>query len=144
LADAYASSGFDPAGPDGGLTDDFDDDGFTNEQEYWADTDPTDDASYLQLRNLSISGANANLVLDKDSAAPRAYVIHTARQLVGSGWDWTVLGTNSSTNGVLPVGNATNALLLFRVSIPANKRSTRPFPRRAGLTPRPSFLRGFS
>ena len=118
-ADAYASSGFDPAGPDGGLTDDFDDDGFTNEQEYWADTDPTDDASYLQLRNLSISGANANLVLDKDSAAPRAYVIHTARQLVGSGWDWTVLGTNSSTNGVLPVGNATNALLLFRVSIPA-------------------------
>ena len=58
-------------------------------------------------------------MLDKDSAAPRAYVIHTARQLVGSGWDWTVLGTNSSTNGVLPVGNATNALLLFRVSIPA-------------------------
>lgn len=118
-ADAYAVSGFDPAGPNGGLTDDFDNDGYTNEQEYWADTDPTDDTSYLQLRSLSISGANANLVLDKDSAAPRAYVIHTARQLVGSGWDWTVLGTNSSTNGVLPVGNATNAMLLFRVSIPA-------------------------
>jgi hypothetical protein len=49
-AGAYAASGFDPDGPDGGLTDDdFDHDGYTNEQEYWADTDPTDDASYLQL-----------------------------------------------------------------------------------------------
>jgi len=118
-AETYAASGFDPDGPNGGLSDDFDNDGYTNEQEYQADTDPTDDESYLQLQNLTLSGSDLNLVLDKDSAAPRAYVIHTARQLVGSGWDWTVLGTNSSTNGVLPVANATNQMLLFRISIPA-------------------------
>ena len=119
-ASAYAGSGFDPNGANGGLTDDFDNDGYTNEQEYWADTDPTDDSSYLQLQSLTISGSTANLVLDKDSAAPRAYVIHAARQLVGNGWDWAVLGTNSSTNGVLPIGNATNPVLLFRVTIPAS------------------------
>ncbi|HPT17312.1 MAG TPA: hypothetical protein PK388_08520, partial [Kiritimatiellia bacterium] len=94
-------------------------DGYSNEQEYQADTDPTDDESYLQLQNLTLSGSDLNLVLDKDSAAPRAYVIHTARQLVGNSWDWTVLSTNSSTNGVLPVANATNQMLLFRISIPA-------------------------
>ena len=119
-ADAYASSGFDPNGANGGLTDDFDNDGFTNEQEYWADTDPTDDSSYLQLQSLTTAGSTVNLVLDKDSAAPRAYVIHAASQLVGNGWDWAVLGTNSSTNGVLPIGNATNPVLLFRVTIPAS------------------------
>ena len=58
-------------------------------------------------------------MLDKNSAAPRAYVIHTARQIVDNGWDWTVLGTNSSTNGVLPVVNATNPALFFKVTIPA-------------------------
>jgi hypothetical protein len=69
-------------------------------------------------RSLSISGANATWCSTRIPPL-RALVIHTARQLVGSGWDWTVLGTNSCTNGVLPVGNATNAMLLFRVSIPA-------------------------
>ena len=114
-----AAAGLDPEGPDGGPADDYDDDGYPNDSEYWADTDPLDETSFLQLRNLTISGTDLNLVLDKDSAAPRAYVIHTARQLVGNGWDWTVLGTNSSTNGILPINNATNPMLLFRITIPA-------------------------
>ncbi|MGD9613459.1 MAG: hypothetical protein AB7V22_11245, partial [Kiritimatiellia bacterium] len=118
-AGTYAVSGFDPDGPNGGLSDNFDGDEYTNEEEYWADTDPTDPNSFLQLQSLTIAGSTANLVLDKDSAAPRAYVVHTASQLVGNRWDWTVLGTNSSTNGVLPIGNATNSMLLFRISIPA-------------------------
>jgi hypothetical protein len=140
-AETYAASGFDPDGPNGGLSDDFDNDGYTNEQEYQADTDPTDDESYLQLQNLTLSGSDLNLVLDKDSAAPRAYVIHTARQLVGNGWDWTVLSTNSSTNGVLPVANATNQMLLFRISIPAPVKPRNGVPhRRAGDMPALHFF----
>mgnify|MGYP003601668790 CR=1 FL=1 len=116
-----ANAGLDPDGANGGPSDNFDGDPYTNEQEFQADTDPTDSDSFFQLQNLSFSGSSSdlNLVLDKNSAAPRAYVIHTARQVVGNGWDWTVLGTNSSTNGVLPIVNATNPALFFKVTIPA-------------------------
>ena len=114
-----SDSGIDPQGADGGISDDFDGDGSLNGQEYWADTDPADSNSVFQLRNLNISGTDLNLILEKNSAAPRAYVIHTARQVVGNGWDWAVLGTNSSTNGILPINNATNPMLLFKVTIPA-------------------------
>ncbi|HAL92967.1 MAG TPA: hypothetical protein DCM68_08095 [Verrucomicrobia bacterium] len=113
------AAGLDPQGANGAPGDNYDGDGFTNEEEYSADTDPTDPSSFLQFQNLSFSGTDLNLVLDKDSAAPRAYVIHAARQLAGNGWDWTVLGTNSSTNGILPINNATNPVLMFKITIPA-------------------------
>ena len=114
-----SAAGIDPDGANGGPSDDYDGDGRTNEQEYWSDTDPMDDNSFLQIQNVTISGNNLNLTLDKDSAAPRAYVIHAATTgLVSNGWNWFVVGTNSSTTGVLPV-NATNPALMFKITIPA-------------------------
>lgn len=114
-----SAAGIDPDGLNGGPADDYDGDGRTNEQEYWSDTDPMDDNSFLQIQNVTISGNNLNLTLDKDSAAPRAYVIHAATTgLVSNGWNWFVVGTNSSTTGVLPV-NATNPALMFKITIPA-------------------------
>ncbi len=113
------AAGLNPSGANGGPSDDYDGDGRTNEQEYWADTNPMDDESFLQIENLSISGSDLNLTLDKNSAAPRAYVIHAATTgLVNNGWDWFMVGTNSSTNGVLPV-NITNSALMFKITIPA-------------------------
>ena len=114
-------AGVDPEGANGGATDDFDGDGRTNEQEYWSDTDPADSNSFLQIQNLSINGATLNLMLDKmtSNAAPRAYVVHAAHEIAGNGWSWSVLGTNSSTSGVIPINNVSNTLTIFRVTIPA-------------------------
>ncbi len=112
-------AGIDLEGPNAGPNDDFDNDGRPNGDEFWADTSPVNSNSFLQIQNISLSGTDLNLTLDKDSAAPRAYVIHTAHQVVGNGWDWTVLGTNESTTGILPVSNPTNPVLLFKITIPA-------------------------
>ena len=116
--EAAAFAGFDPAATNGVPSADFDGDGRSNEEEYWADTDPTDALSFLQIQNVTISGATLNIVLDKSSAAPRAYVIHAASQVAGSGWNWGVLETNQSTTGLLPL-NATNPILMYKITIPA-------------------------
>ena len=113
-----AAAGMDPDGPNGGASDDYDGDTYPNEQEYWADTSPTNANSFLQIQALSIDGSNFSLDLDKDSAAPRAYVVHAASQVVGSGWNWSVLGTNQSTTGLLPF-SSTNPVLMFKVTVPA-------------------------
>lgn len=117
-----SDAGVDPEGANGGTADDFDGDGHTNEQEWWCDTDPTDSNSFLQIRNMSVSGDTLNLLMDKMSsnAAPRAYVVRVAHQIVGNGWSWTVHGTNSSTTGVIPIDNVTNPLTIFSISIPAS------------------------
>lgn len=114
-----SAAGLDPEGPNGGPSDNFDGDPYTNEEEFWADTNPTDGDSFLRIQDVALSGNDLSLTLDKNSAAPRAYVIHTASQLVGSGWDWAVLGTNQSTTGILPVTNAIPPLRLFKITIPA-------------------------
>ena len=111
-------AGLDVNGINGGPADDFDGDGYPNDHEYWADTSPTNPLSFLQIENIAIAGTDLNISLDKDSAAPRAYVIHGASQLVGNGWDWSVLGTNQSTTGILPF-SATNPVRMFKVTIPA-------------------------
>lgn len=110
--------GLDTDGPNGGLTDDFDNDGYNNYAEFMADTSPTNGMSYLQITTMSLSGATLNLSLDKASDAPRAYVIHTASELNGQAWNWNVVGTNNSTTGVLPVNDPVSPVLLFRVTIP--------------------------
>ena len=110
--------GMDPDGANGALADDFDNDGIPNEQEFWADTSPTNGLSYPQIKALQLSGTTLNITMDKSSAAPRAYVIHTANQMTGNSWDWQVLGTNNSTTGVLPVNDPASPILLFRVTVP--------------------------
>ena len=112
-------AGINLAGPNAGPSDDFDNDGRSNQDEYWADTSPTNANSYLKINAVSLSGGNLNLSLDKSSSAPRAYVIHTATGLNGAGWNWSELGTNNSATGILPVNNVTNPVLLYKVTIPA-------------------------
>jgi glycosidase len=113
------AAGMDPEGPLGGLTDDYDSDGRTNEEEYWSDTSPTNENSFLQITAIAISGQDLTLSMDKDSAAPRSYVVHSApSNLVGDSWNWSILGTNQSTDGIIPM-NRTNQFLMFKVTIPA-------------------------
>jgi hypothetical protein len=112
------AAGLNPAGPNGAPGDDFDNDGRTNEEEFWADTDPTDDESFFQIHAMTVVAGELNIALDKASAAPRTYVVHGASNVVGNGWAWSVLGTNQSTTGVLPLPN-TAPVLTFKVVIPA-------------------------
>jgi hypothetical protein len=114
------AAGLDLEGPNAGPSDDFDSDGRTNEEEFWADTDPTDPDSFLQIQAITLTDTGLNISMDKASDnAPRAYVVHTASQLVGNGWEWSVLGTNQSATGVLPVTNLAPPVLIFKVTIPA-------------------------
>ena len=119
--DAYEqwadAQGMDPQGTNGGLSDDYDGDGIPNEEEFWADTSPTSTNSFPQIRTITLSGATLNIAMDKAGAAPRAYVVHGASQGVGNGWNWQVLGTNSSTTGVLPVNDPASQVLIFKVTI---------------------------
>lgn len=111
--------GIDPEAPLAGPASDYDGDGRSNEEEYWADTDPTDDASFLKIDLVEMTPSGFYISMDKASAAPRAYVIHSASQLDGSRWDWSVLGTNQSTTGVLPVAGTEPDIRVFRITIPA-------------------------
>lgn len=108
----------DPNGPNGGPTDDYDNDGTPNQEEFWADTDPADNASFPQIKALTLSGQTVNVTVDKVSDATRTYIIQTATQLQGGGFNWQVLGTNISTTGVLPVNDPADPVLLFRVTVP--------------------------
>lgn len=110
--------GLDTQGPNGGLNDDFDGDGVINQSEYWADTSPTNALSVPSIRNVQLSAGGVNITMEKVSVAPRAYVIHTAGQMTGASWDWQVLGTNNSNNGILPVSGVGSPTLLFKVTIP--------------------------
>jgi len=112
------SVGLDPDGANGGVSDDYDFDGQNNYAEFLADTSPTNPLSFLQVKGMTLSGTTLNLSMDKASAAPRAYVIHTATQLSGQDWNWALMGTNQSTTGVLPVNDPASPVLLFKVTIP--------------------------
>ena len=111
--------GLDPDGANGALADDFDNDGVSNEEEFWADTSPTNQFSYPQIKAMQWSGTTLNLSLDKSSAAPRAYVIHAATDMAGDGFNWQTLSTNESTSGIVPVNDPATPILLFKVTIPA-------------------------
>jgi hypothetical protein len=113
------SFGINPQGANAGPNDDYDGDGFSNQQEYWADTNPNSGESYLSVKGIAVDGSSMSLTIDKSSQAPRAYVIHAASNMVGNGWGWSVLGTNQSTTGVLPMGS-TQPMLLYKVTIPAS------------------------
>lgn len=112
------NSGMNPNGPNGGPTDDFDGDGISNQEEFWADTSPTNNASFPQIKAITLSGQTVNIALDKVSNVSRVYVIHTATTLQGDAFNWQVLGTNISTSGILPVNNPADPVLLFKVIAP--------------------------
>ena len=66
--------------PSGGSGDDFDHDGLSNLQEYWAGTDPTNDASVLRMMQLDRSGAGG-LVLQWQSVSGKTYAIQSSTNL---------------------------------------------------------------
>lgn len=113
-----AAVGLDPAGPNGAPADNYDNDPYTNEQEYGADTDPKDQNSYPRIEFIAADGAtNLNLTMDKTlSGAQRVYVVHAADQVVGNGWNWSVLQTNLSATGVVPAPGQP-AVLMYKVTI---------------------------
>jgi len=113
------SVGLDPKGPNGGPNADFDGDGFTNQQEYWADTNPKDGTSFLHIQAISLDGDQVSLTLDKGFTAPRAYVIHGATEVISNAWNWSVLHTNQSTDGILLPFNSGEPVRMFKITIPA-------------------------
>ena len=119
---AYAQwavdNGLNPTGVNGSAAADFDNDGISNEEEFWADTSPTNGASFPQIKAITMSGATLNIAMDKSSTAPRAYVIHAASQLLGNGLQWQALSTNESTTGNLPVNDPATQVMMFKITIP--------------------------
>ncbi len=112
-------SGINLQGPNAGPNDDYDGDGYSNVQEYWADTSPVNNQSFLKIQKIAPAGTNMDVTVDKAFVAQRTYVIHVANTLQGAAWNWTAVGTNTSTTGVLPVNGVTNPVLLYKVTIPA-------------------------
>ncbi|MCO5044443.1 MAG: alpha-amylase family glycosyl hydrolase [Kiritimatiellae bacterium] len=110
-------NGVDPDGPNGAPTEDYDNDGITNEEEFWADTSPTNSASFPQIKAITLSGQTVNVQVDKAGVSPRIYVIHSATGLVGNAFGWSVLGTNNSTTGILPINNPDDPVKLFKVTV---------------------------
>ena len=112
-----AAVGLDPAGPNGAPTANYDNDPYTNEQEYGADTDPKNADSYPRIEFISVDNpTQVGLTMDKISGAQRVYVVHAADQVVGSGWNWSVLQTNTSATGIIPAPGQP-ALLMYKVTI---------------------------
>lgn len=113
-----AAVGLDPDAPNGAPDDNFDNDPYTNEQEYHADTDPRNADSFPRIELINpVDEMNADLLMDKTlSGASRTYVIHAADQVVDNGWNWVILKTNISTTGILPVDSA-QPILMYKVTI---------------------------
>ncbi len=103
-------SGVDPgAGPDG--------DGFTNLQEYWADTNPLDPASYLRLTSIHAENGQVRVQWSGETQARQFLQRTMTPQLPGS---WTDILTNNpptSTTGLLldPVASSGAAYYRLRV-----------------------------
>lgn len=110
--------GLDIEGANGGLIDDFDGDGVPNQEEFWADTSPTNANVFPQISSVFMQDGVLNIRMDKSSDAPRAYVIHAAGTLASNSWDWQTLGTNNSATGVLPVNGNGDTIRVFKITIP--------------------------
>ncbi len=110
--------GIDPQAPLAGPNDDFDGDGYTNEEEFRADTHPNDDESYPSINVFrKDSQGRWRIEMQKGSAATRSYTVHRAAELDGDGWDWTPHVTIPRTDGVLTVDPVAPPLLIFKVTI---------------------------
>ncbi len=72
-----------------GGSNDHDKDGATDEEEYGADTDPLDDADFLRIVSLGVSGSTNRLAWT--SRPTRLYRLEATNTLVGAG-AWTDVG----------------------------------------------------
>lgn len=102
---------------------DEDGDGINDEDEYGADTDPTNANEFLQLTSLSLSGTNIHVAWD--STETRMYILEENEDLLNTnGWTNCYAGdlvpdTGSSTVKIAPGGNsATQKFFRVKAKIP--------------------------
>jgi hypothetical protein len=89
---AWASGYFpNPNAPEAAPGYDFDHDGFTNEQERLAGTDPTNGTSALRLANFSRATSGDSFSLTWASVPGKTYQVETSQSLLSP--DWTTLGS---------------------------------------------------
>jgi hypothetical protein len=79
---------------------DSDGDGFTTAQEYWAGTDPTNSASYLQISGMQINSTNYRLIWAHshvDAGLPDIAIQSRASLSTGS---WSTIGAHPPADGI--------------------------------------------
>ncbi len=96
--DAYESWAAESGLPEGRRApdDDYDEDGFTNWQEYVADTDPTEKDSKLQVVSFAQTGTETTVSFV--SSAARTYELLFTADLVNGPWT-TVIGPRAGIGG---------------------------------------------
>ena len=86
----------DPNSPNAAKTADPDHDGFTNEQEFAAGTDPTNGTSALKLANFSRAANGTSFTLGWTSVPGKTYQVETSTALIGA--SWTAVGSPVQAN----------------------------------------------
>lgn len=107
--------------------DDPDEDGFTNEEEYAANTDPTNRISALKITDIALSETNVVLSwvsIQDGFDTERLYDIYTSDDITASIGEWTCLASNIAPSATEVETAITNQLTgidttkaFFRVSI---------------------------
>jgi hypothetical protein len=100
--------------PQGAAHLDWDDDGISNEDEYWSGTDPTDPASLLAIEALS-AAAGDRVVLNWQSSSNAVYTIRGSSNLIS----WTELATDLPATAPLNTQTVTvseAAVHFFRIT----------------------------
>jgi subtilisin-like proprotein convertase family protein len=115
LPDAWEqTNGLDPfsATGDDGATGDPDGDGFTNEQELAAETDPRDAGSALRITSIEVAGLD--LVITFTSVTGKGYDVERTLDLATPAWGaFTNVTATGSATTVTDVGGATNTPSYF-------------------------------
>jgi hypothetical protein len=117
---AWAASYFpNPNAPEAAPGYDFDHDGFTNEQERLAGTDPTNGTSALRATNFSRATNGESFSLNWASVPGRTYQVETSQALLAN--QWTPIGdpvTATGTTSALTVPTApVESRRFFRVKV---------------------------
>ena len=95
LADVLGiTDGFETA-----VTNDPDGDTFTTAQEYWAGTDPTTNASYLNISQVEMTATNFRLIWAHSKIGAKAPEIVIQSRASLSAGDWTNAAVHVATNG---------------------------------------------
>ncbi|MFZ4595623.1 MAG: thrombospondin type 3 repeat-containing protein [Verrucomicrobiaceae bacterium] len=117
---AWAAGYFtNPNDPNAARTADPDHDGFTNEQEFAAGTDPLNGASSLRLANFSRAANGTSFSLTWASTPGKTYQVETSTALVGASWTSIgdpVLASGTSSALNVPM-NAHETRRFFRVRV---------------------------
>ncbi|MBL9145356.1 MAG: hypothetical protein JNM99_16885 [Verrucomicrobiaceae bacterium] len=108
-----------PNAPEAAPGFDFDHDGFTNEQEFAAGTDPLNGASSLRLANFSRAADGTTFSLTWASIPGKTYQVESSASLTAASWTAmgsSVLATSNSSSLVLPT-TASEQRRFFRVVV---------------------------